>query len=595
MSTVNKPTVVANNSTPLAFDVSWQAPAGISVTHYQIRYRTFNSGKVSRWVVLNISSQSTSYTVNNTALPKPFIVMGTRYQFSVRACNNTTLYPWSIESAAILALGLPGAPINFKLIGQNGFQISLSWSMPRFTFGIVPILGYVIQSKSWLDSQWTTLTETADTSLNRTLTLTNVGPINIRIAAFTSLGTTKFTELKTSINTPPKIRQFAVTINPKPETYNIEYYHYDGGDTGAASVILEYKTHDSNTWIEEKFNTLQYSSLYTSKYKFAFKEHDFRISIKNSIGNSDYISITNVDKPNVLFDRSAWANLNPSDFTDASTGELTTITQSECDKVKKLLNEAADRWSNFIRIPKHIGLKIQEYIEPSWQGIRINQYEYGGRNFGGWADVLLSVDIQIPDTEPSNSPSEITFSMTLGINHQLAKSYTDASAKAIILHELGHGLGIGIFWRDFWEYNAPPLIQHALDASYYPNTKTAYEKINGSSTLIPVRVGGGAGTEDGHWSQFERTINGIKYKPVTNDIMISSTATNLVITPMSIKALVDFGYEEVNPGSSESPISTSALLSSLSSVSNSSFTGSGVALSALCGHTVTHREILKLQ
>lgn len=96
----------------------------------------------------------------------------------------------------------------------------------------------------------------------------------------------------------------------------------------------------------------------------------------------------------------------------------------------------------------------------------------------------------------------------------------------VILHEMGHVLGIGTLWdllglKSGFSYTG----SHALDA---------YRSLLGNSTVtsIPLETGGGPGTAGSHWAE---SVFG-------NEIMTGYADAVMPISKMTLGALQDLGY-----------------------------------------------------
>ena len=156
-----------------------------------------------------------------------------------------------------------------------------------------------------------------------------------------------------------------------------------------------------------------------------------------------------------------------------------------------------------------------------------------------------------------------SLSFRVSINEYYKNLYSEADWVNIITHELGHALGIGVYWgSSFQSAGAVPPSGFFLDGNSYLNSRNAYRSIinNGQNyTKLPLEDVGGDGTAGGHWENSFRSTSypnggGLSYPGFQDELMIGYIAPNVRISRLSIGALVDFGYEELNPGNSEEPV-----------------------------------------
>ena len=136
----------------------------------------------------------------------------------------------------------------------------------------------------------------------------------------------------------------------------------------------------------------------------------------------------------------------------------------------------------------------------------------------------------------------------------------------VVLHEIGHVLGIGTLWPD------KGLLQGkgTSDPSFLgANAIAEYRSLGGSLASVPVENSGGAGTRDGHWRE---SVFG-------NELMTGwVTRGGNPLSALTIASLIDMGY-----GANASAASGFAL---------SSYSGS--ALSVKLGHEVMKRPKFKI-
>jgi len=115
----------------------------------------------------------------------------------------------------------------------------------------------------------------------------------------------------------------------------------------------------------------------------------------------------------------------------------------------------------------------------------------------------------------------------------------------VILHEMGHILGIGTLWPTLGLL-ADPAASGGTDPHFTgADAIAAFDAIGGSSYVgakVPVEDGGGSGTQDGHWreSVFDTEL-------MTGWIDAGANLVSLV----TVESLDDMGYT-VDPGEAAS-------------------------------------------
>ena len=307
---------------------------------------------------------------------------------------------------------------------------------------------------------------------------------------------------------------------------------------------------------------------------------DNNIDIKIELFNSLPLNLNN----NILFDNSSFLGIVPEPHLTA-------------------LNTAAARWSNYIQFDPTIVQAIRTNIGDSenpfygaphggtypartdlsnWNGIRINSYNTINTSGSYIAACGVSEYIDIINSDYSSNVKFNTFSFDLYINLYYTTGFSTLGPNGlnstdwanVLAHELGHALGIGVYWQlDPYGYlGAVPPVNFFLSSGSYQSAGKAYNSIlelsgripqfynhNGiKRPKIPVESAGSAGTQGVHWENNFRSssaagANGISYPGVPEEIMSAfyTTTSPLLITDLSLKILVDFGYVEKNPGVNE--------------------------------------------
>jgi hypothetical protein len=266
------------------------------------------------------------------------------------------------------------------------------------------------------------------------------------------------------------------------------------------------------------------------------------------------------------------------------------------------LVNACNRWSKFLRMNNSVIASIRSELGSNWKGITINAIYIdnlqGTDLHGAIAACGISAHKQLSSSAPYLRWN--TTSIDLYINTHYQNDYTQAEWEGVMLHELGHGLGIGFYWdpeyTDTNTVNTEPYIKigayewydaSSLNTDYYPGMGSIYESAGRISydpaySLRPVPLQTVIGA---HWSWYSFPIQYSKpceckypWRPgacsdipadgmcpksqilpgIGNDLMVPYFDPDIqqVITPLSIKMLTHFGYEEIIPGASESPLTT---------------------------------------
>ncbi len=130
----------------------------------------------------------------------------------------------------------------------------------------------------------------------------------------------------------------------------------------------------------------------------------------------------------------------------------------------------------------------------------------------------------------------------------LANLVSDGTIEAVILHEMGHVVGIGPFWSSFGFLQNPSLPGNSGVDTHFngPTAIAAFNQLGGTNytggAKVPVEnTQGGVGTQDVHWRE---TTFGTEL--MTGFIAPGSNPLSL----LSIGSLADIGLS-INPGEAE--------------------------------------------
>ena len=282
-----------------------------------------------------------------------------------------------------------------------------------------------------------------------------------------------------------------------------------------------------------------------------------------------------VDVTRPLFDFSSFSGYPAILPNGVSRGQV-----SISEPYLTYVHEAIARWSNYIKFDPAVHDAIKSTY-PNFQGIILNQDCYGvGDDRNGFLlyndpsdNAIASCGIySLWNIDGVNDVKYNAAQIVITINSSFQNQLTDEEWVDVLTHELGHGLGIGQLWASWindldWtgdgipDAGAVPPVGFFLDGGAYVNCKEGYKKVtrNGINyAKIPLEDIGGQGTASGHFENNYRSASyassgGVSYPGIQNELMLGSLVGggNMRISALTLGALVDFGYQEVNPGNNE--------------------------------------------
>jgi len=266
------------------------------------------------------------------------------------------------------------------------------------------------------------------------------------------------------------------------------------------------------------------------------------------------------------------------------------------------LNAAADRWATYIQIKPSVLASIRAY-DSTFGGLKLNVYTID--NLGQNSYIASCGPASYFDLQTGGPGVQFcTYTFDVNVNTYFAPgsapyNFTTQDWANVFTHELGHALGIGIYWNSALSAEgAVPPVNNFLSGGAYVGAGNAYSGIIGSSRpLIPVEDTGGSGTAGAHWENSFRSsaytgAGGQAYPGVSNELMVGtySSSTTYLISNMSLSALTDFGYQEKNPGTNEG---TPTIVSSLVAGNLDIDTAAGGTVELNC-HKINRPQPLKL-
>jgi hypothetical protein len=283
-----------------------------------------------------------------------------------------------------------------------------------------------------------------------------------------------------------------------------------------------------------------------------------------------------------LFDLSSWANIASS------------------MPMKDYLDQAAENWNNILKYNDNVFQMLSEYYQLSypelnWNGLHLVNYVELNDPEAGFIAACGPIDnIDIYDNDPQNiKVNAATFQLWVNTYYNGPEwGFTDSDWINVLTHELGHALGIGVFWNlynNFW-----------LDGSVYNKSSLSYNTIIGditnNRTLVPLEDSGGPGTQSAHWENNDRSSSypnsgGYNYPNCNFDLMIGffTVGNPRPISNLSKDFLIDIGYESTGIDVSMLPL----LQPQITINSNGT---NGISINNMCGTSTkcgcdTHKKI----
>jgi photosystem II stability/assembly factor-like uncharacterized protein len=248
---------------------------------------------------------------------------------------------------------------------------------------------------------------------------------------------------------------------------------------------------------------------------------------------------------NMLFNNSSWNSIDDAYW-------------------RNTLTNAANRWSTYLRYGEE-AINYIKSLYPNWSGLelKITPETFSIYNDSNSTTIASCGPVNFitgANTNTSNNPLFNSINFQLHINEYYRNSYSNNDWLNILTHELGHALGIGIYWDPFFSsYGAVVPADNFINNENYNITQQGYNNITSlNRSKTPIEDSGSAGTVNSHWENNYRDTNysggnGVAYPGLSNELMVGtiSPGNSRVLSLLSIKNLVGYGYEEKNPNTSE--------------------------------------------
>jgi hypothetical protein len=205
------------------------------------------------------------------------------------------------------------------------------------------------------------------------------------------------------------------------------------------------------------------------------------------------------------------------------------------DKTKVAAREAADRWQSIITGDLPSVVINGEFIDDFKLVVKEQAID-------GASGILAYAS---PTRQYGTDPSQYIIQKRASGNTSYGGTAvvdladrTNSQIKDILVHELGHALGIGPFWSlEYIRSSFKPLglvTNLNTDQPLYigANALAEYRKLAPGAVGVPLESGGGAGTRAAHWSE----------SVLGDELMTGYLSDTMPLSRITVGALQDLGY-----------------------------------------------------
>lgn len=608
-SQIRSPSISINTTNYLnRVTVSWQPPVsngGKPIKSYLVQYKV---GQAGAWTYVAASglpytglpgtatTRSITHTLGNNTNTAYKVIY---YRVGVSNADGVT---WTELPNSVTPLApYPNAPVISAVASNVGGQASITIG-PRTPSA--PISSYNIRYRIVGSQTWLSITVAAPSQQPIVVTLDNLnrganyefsasasnsagtGPVGgITAPLYINMGpptTPEIISVQDVATWTPRLSPLA--IGPDSPVHGFTITWRDTSNSRATLWAIDIKTTSSSTWSNylvmdnDAFGGVRHPSDpslrritmfsfagFTPNYPvpgetpkqhaiwfwwgFGIPEDVYQIRIR-AVTNNSFSSYSNTitfdSRRNPLFDR---RYLNVFDIPPRHLN---------------LINQAMDTWEKYIRYNKQVFAAMKNFFgrgEPSvpWGGLDLVAWYEINQN----ADIIASAQVytQFAADLPGVGCMPSFYALTYNAFYE---SQSDAWWLKVWTHELGHALGIGSLWVAGSCPGAVPPVNNVLSGSAYTKAQSAYNKItNTVRSVMPLESTGGDGTAGVHWEDSYRPATNLPipfmnldYYGLTDELMIGFFPENVpnpvrVLSSLTIKALIDLGFEEIVPGASE--------------------------------------------
>ncbi len=164
--------------------------------------------------------------------------------------------------------------------------------------------------------------------------------------------------------------------------------------------------------------------------------------------------------------------------------------------------------------------------------------------------------VEYYDNNPAGTPTHVLYYTSSG-SMQFDSADVDLlvanhSFYGVVLHEMAHVLGIGTLWNLNSNAEGTQYALYTTGSGQYvgPNALAEYRREFSmpSATYVPVEMGGGSGTAEGHWNEVDSDggltgivsiDNGMDFR---SELMTGWASNPFFVSRTTLGALDDLGY-----------------------------------------------------
>lgn len=160
------------------------------------------------------------------------------------------------------------------------------------------------------------------------------------------------------------------------------------------------------------------------------------------------------------------------------------------------------------------------------------------------------------DNNPVGQPTSALYYTTAGAmefdSADVDGLISNNSFYGVVLHEMAHVLGLGTLWNINNNVNSTSYDLYTNGSGRYtgPNALAQWqsESLRPADTFVPVELGGGAGTANGHWNEVDfgagdtGIVSSLTGMDFSHELMTGWASNTFFVSRTTLGALDDLGY-----------------------------------------------------